>query len=147
MRVEVQINPTLEEPCAILHLSKLTSSIQTAIEILEKEGSNTIISAQAEDKIFIIPPDSIEIIRTEGGELALYNTDGKRFIVNRPLYELEQLLGNDFIRISKSALVHFFSIHHFQASFNGTMEVVMNNGIEDIITRSYKPKFKQRLEG
>ncbi len=89
MRVEVQIDPTLQEPCAVLHLSKLTPSIQTAIEILEKEGSSTIISVQAEDKIFIIPPKSIEIIRTEGRELALYDTACKRFVVNKPLYELE----------------------------------------------------------
>ncbi len=146
MRVEVHLDSTPQESCAILHISKLSPTIQSAIELL-KQDSATVLAAQAEGKTFLLSPDSVEIIRTEGREIALYTTNAKRFVVNRTLYELEQLMGSSFIRISKSALVNFFSIDHVQASFNGTMEIVMHSGIEEVITRSYKQQFKQRLEG
>lgn len=145
MRVELQIDANYEEPFAVLHISKLTPSIQEAIKILEDEGIQNIITAQSEGKVFVIDPQTIEVIRTEGRELVLYNKRKERYILSKPLYELQTLLGRDFIRISKSAIINFRCIHHAEASFNGTMEVVMKNGIEEIITRSFKRQFKERL--
>ena len=34
---------------------------------------------------------------------------------------------------------------YVEASFNGTMELVMKNGAEEVITRSYRKQFKERL--
>ncbi|MEY8298954.1 MAG: LytTR family DNA-binding domain-containing protein [Emergencia timonensis] len=145
MRVELQIDANCEEPFAVLHISKLTPAVQEAIKILENEGIQRMITAQAEGKVFVIEPEMIEVIRTEGRELVLYSKSKERYLLSKPLYELEALLGNDFIRISKSAIINFRRIHHAEASFNGTMEVVMKNGIEEVITRSYKKQFKERL--
>ena len=145
MRVELQIDANCEEPFAVLHISKLTPAVQEAIKILENEGIQRMITAQAEGKVFVIEPEMIEVIRTEGRELVLYSKSKERYLLSKPLYELEALLGNDFIRISKSAIINFRRIHHAEASFNGTMEVVMKNGIEEVITRSYKKQFKKRL--
>ena len=145
MRVELQIDANCEEPFAVLHISKLTTAVQEAIKILENEGIQRMITAQAEGKVFVIEPEMIEVIRTEGRELVLYSKSKERYLLSKPLYELEALLGNDFIRISKSAIINFRRIHHAEASFNGTMEVVMKNGIEEVITRSYKKQFKERL--
>lgn len=144
MRVELQIDPACE-PCAVLRIPKLTPSLQAVIELLERENNQPVFTAQAEGKIFVIEPEKIEVIRTEGRELALYDRQGKRYLVNRPLYELQEQLGCDFIRISKSALINFRRIHHVTASFNGTMDVVMLNGTEEIITRSCRRSFKERL--
>ena len=145
MRVELQIDANCEEPFAVLHISKLTPAVQEAIKILENEGVQRMITAQAEGKVFVIEPEMIEVIRTEGRELVLYSKSKERYLLSKPLYELEALLGNDFIRISKSAIINFRRIHHAEASFNGTMEVVMKNGIEEVLTRSYKKQFKERL--
>lgn len=49
--------------------------------------------AQRDGKTYLIEPDAIEIIRTEGRELALYDRQKRRFLLNRPLYELEKQLG------------------------------------------------------
>ena len=145
MRGELQIDANCEEPFAVLHISKLTPAVQEAIKILENEAVQRMITAQAEGKVFVIEPEMIEVIRTEGRELVLYSKSKERYLLSKPLYELEALLGNDFIRISKSAIINFRRIHHAEASFNGTMEVVMKNGIEEVITRSYKKQFKERL--
>lgn len=145
MRVELQIDSGCEEPYAVLHIARLTPSLEAALKILEKEGDSHILTAQAEGKIFVIEPDSIEIIRTEGRELALYDRQKKRYILNRPLYEMEEELGKAFVRISKSAIVNFRRINHVEASFNGTMEVVMKNGLEEVITRSFRKQFRERL--
>lgn len=145
MKVELKIEPNCKEPSAAIKVAKLTSSLQTAIMILEKECEEIIFTAQSKGKIYLIDPLKIEIIRTEGRELVLYDLKKERYILNKPLYELQAQLGNDFVRISKSAIINIKRINHVEASFNGTMEIVMKNGIEEVITRSYRKLFKARL--
>lgn len=145
MRVELQIDANCKEPFAVLHISQLTPSLHAAIEILEKEDENGILTGQADGKIFVIDPETIEVIRTEGRELVLYDMKKDRYVLGKPLYELQERLGKKFIRISKSAIINFRRIHHVEASFNGTMEVVMKNGVEEVITRSFRQQFKERL--
>ena len=145
MRVELNINPDCEEPYAVLHVSKLTPSLQNAIHILEKENESFILTGINGGKTYIIEPELTEIIRTEGGELVLYDRQKKRYLMNRPLYELEKQMGKNFIRISKSAIVNIRRINHVEASFNGTMEIVMKNGVEEVISRKYRRDFKERL--
>ena len=103
MRVELQIDANCEEPFAVLHISKLTPAVQEAIKILENEGVQRMITAQAEGKVFVIEPEMIEVIRTEGRELVLYSKSKERYLLSKPLYELEALLGNDFIRIFRAS--------------------------------------------
>ena len=145
MRVELKIDPACQEPCAVINAARLTPNLQAAISLLEKEGEENVFPAQRDGKTYLIEPDAIEIIRTEGRDLALYDRQKRRFLLNRPLYELEKQLGKNFVRISKSALVSIRRISHVEASFNGTMELVMKNGVEEVITRSYRQQFKQRL--
>lgn len=145
MRVDVQIDPDCKDEHAVLHIAKLTPSLQAAIEILERENSSHILTAMAEGRIYVIDQDMIDVIRTEGRELAMYDRQKKRYLLNRPLYELQELLGNNFVRISKSAIINFRRISHVEASFNGTMEVVMKSGMEEVITRSFRRQFRERL--
>lgn len=145
MKVKLKIDPNCKDPSAIISVSKLTPSLQSAITILEKECEEIIFTAQHNGKIYLIDPEQIEVITTEGRELVLYNLKKERFILNKPLYELQELLGNDFVRISKSAIINIKRINHVAASFNGTMEIVMKNGVEEVITRSYRKAFKERL--
>lgn len=145
MRVELQIDPGCKEPFAVLHITKLTSTIQAAVAILEKENEERVLAAQSEGKLFPLDPDAAEVIRTEGRELILYDRQKTRYLLNKPLYELQELLGKNFVRISKSAIINLRRIHHVEASYNGTMEVVMKNGVEEVITRSFRQQFKERL--
>lgn len=145
MRVELQIDPGCEEPFAVLHVAGMTPALQTVMEILEKEGCQKLLTAQSEGKFYVIEPETIELVHTEGRELVLYDRQKKRYVLNKPLYELQETLGNRFVRISKSAIINFYRIDHVEASFNGTMEVVMKNGVEEVITRSFRQDFKKRL--
>lgn len=145
MKVEIQINADIKEPYAQLNIPKLTPGLEAVIKILENEGQDLYLTGTKDKKLFIIEPNSVEIIRTEGRELILYNRKKENFIMSKPLYELQSFLSDNFIRISKSAIVNIQYIDHVSATFNGTMDIVMKNGINDIITRSYRNEFKKRL--
>lgn len=146
MRVECDINPDCSEPSAVIHIKKMTPAIGEAIAILERENSETsALFAERNGRTFFIEPENLELVRTEGREIACYDKLKNRYVLNRPLYELETVLGSRFVRVSKSTIINLRRINHVGAGFNGTMELVMKNGIEDYISRSYRKSFKERL--
>lgn len=145
MRVELKIDSNCTDPFAVLQVTKITPALQTAISILEKENEESVMAAQKQGKIYLLDQELVELVRTEGRELAVYDLQKNRYIVNRPLYEMEEVLGKSFVRISKSALICVRRISHVEASFNGTMEIVMKNGLTEVLTRSYRQTFRERL--
>ncbi len=146
MRVECNISADCEEPYAVIHISKMTPSIAEIISMLEKEESSSLsLIALKERKTYFIKPENIELVRTEGRDIVCYDKVKNRYLLSKPLYELENLLGKNFVRISKSAIVNIRRINHVEAGFNGTMELVMKNGVTDYISRSFRKSFKERL--
>ncbi|MDQ7162158.1 LytTR family DNA-binding domain-containing protein [Lactobacillus delbrueckii] len=54
-------------------------------------------------------------------------------------------MGQDFMQISKQAVVNLTCLESVEASFNGTMFLRLEHGLSDYISRKYLPAFKQYL--
>lgn len=146
MKVKCRIEPDCKEPYAVLYLNKMTPAIAEVISILEKEGMDSpALPAARGGKTYFLEPEILELVRSEGREIVCYDRLKNRYLLNRPLYELETILGSLFVRISKSTIVNLRQIDHVEASFNGTMLLVTKNGTEDYISRSFRKTFKERL--
>lgn len=146
MKVECKISTDYKEPYAVLHINKMTRTIAEIISMLEEENADSPTLIAAKDrKTYFIRPEDISLIRTEGREIVCYDQLKTRYILGKPLYELESMLDTRFVRISKSAIVNINQIDHVEAGFNGTMELVMKNGITDYISRSFRKSFRERL--
>lgn len=146
MRVECNISAEHKEQYAVLYINKMTETVAEIISMLEKENANsTALTAVRDRKTFFIKPEDIALIRTEGREIVCYDKLKNRYVLGKPLYELESILDIGFVRISKSAIANISQIDHVEASFNGTMELVMKNGVTDYISRSFRKGFKERL--
>lgn len=146
MRVECKISGEYKEPYVVLHINKMTRAIAEIIVMLEKEETEApTLTAAREKKMYFVKPQDIALVRTEGREIVCYDRLKNRYILDRPLYELEDMLAAYFVRISKSTIVNMRQIDHVEASFNGTMELVMKNGVTDHISRSFRKIFKERL--
>jgi DNA-binding LytR/AlgR family response regulator len=148
MLLTVEIRPSLDvkEPYVIIHAGTLTPEIEELAKRLENEKSTAnVLAAKRENRIYILEPNEIQIVRTEGNEIVAYDTAKKRFIVDKRLYEIEALLGHQFIRISKSAIVNIHKIDHVDVRFSGMTDVVMKNGVNENISRRHMGDFKKRL--
>ena len=146
MKVECKISKEYKEPCAVLYINRMTETIGKIISMLEKENANSLTLLAVKDrKTYFIKPEDISLVRTEGRKIVCYDKLKNRYILDKPLYELENMLDTCFVRISKSAIVNINQINHVEAGFNGTMELVMKNGVTDYISRSFRKSFKERL--
>lgn len=146
MKVECKISEEYKEPYAVLYTNKMTGRIAEIISMLEKEQTRSLtLTATKDKKTYLIKPEDISLIRTEGRDVICYDQQRNRYLLDKPLYALEALLDIHFVRISKSAIVNIRQVDSVEASFNGTMELILKNGITDYLSRSFRKGFKERL--
>ena len=61
------------------------------------------------------------------------------------LYELEEILSNNFLRCSKAMICNIRKIKSVKSDFNGRMNAELLNGEQIVISRSYVKDLKKRL--
>lgn len=142
MRVEIKLSEEFKETYAIIYTKEISEEVQRAVEILE--AKENVITAKDNEKISIIEPKEIYMIRMENKEVVIY-CEKKKYISGKKLYELERILGDSFMRISKGTIVNLKMIDSVEPSFNAMMYLVMKNGCKDYISRTYLAEFKKYL--
>ncbi len=142
MKVEIQISPDIEEPYAVIYSNQMTEEVQHVYDKIQ--SCSNVITAIDNEQIIILQPSEIYMLRIENEQLVIY-CQQKKYISNKRLYEMENLLGSKFMRISKSTIINLKKLSSVEPSFNGTMLVVLKNGDKDYISRKYLPAFKKYL--
>lgn len=150
MNVKIELSPEVEKPYAVIYTRVITSEITTAIEALEalgesqpvRDGSEVILARQ-DEKLLVLNPKDVFMVRMEAGEVVLY-TELKKYTSGKRLYEVEKQLGKEFLRISKTTIINLKQIDSVEPSFDG-MVLFLKNGLKDYISRKYMKEFKAYL--
>lgn len=142
LKVELKISKEVKEPYAVIYSDSLTDEITSAVMYLENTGK--IITGEDNGRIAVLQPSEIYMVRVENEHTAIYG-ENKKFLSQKRLYQLEQQLGNGFMKISKSTVINLSHIKCVEPSFKGMMSLVMKNGLKDWISRKYLPDFKKYL--
>ncbi|VEU80598.1 LytTR family DNA-binding domain-containing protein [Haploplasma axanthum] len=143
MKVELIIKKDIIEPYAIIYSNELTDEVSNVINKIK--NNSTKLSASLKDKIYILKPKEIYLIKVLEGKLEVYDKS-KQYIMNKRLYEVKEILTNNFIQISKGTIINVDYVESVEVSFSGTLKVKLKNELQDYISRSYVKKFKEYLE-
>ncbi|MFU8793209.1 MAG: LytR/AlgR family response regulator transcription factor [Acholeplasmataceae bacterium] len=85
-------------------------------------------------------------IEAFGDEIYMHFENQKPIILSTPLYQLEeQLKPFDFIRISKSYIVHIRYILYIRTTLYGKLDLELTTGVHLDVTRSFVKSFKDAL--
>lgn len=141
MKVNIEICNT-EMPYAVIYTSEITQEIQKAISLLDMKSD--FITANDDEKIVVIEPQKIYMIRVENSETIIY-CENKQYHSKKRLYELLAQIGGDFMQISKSAVINLKKIDYVEPSFSGMMKLFLKNRQSEYISRKYLPEFKKYL--
>ena len=145
MKVEINISEEINEPYAVIYTNEENAEIKRVAALIEDStaGSN-IITVSDNERFFVLRPDEIYMIRVENEKTIVYSQT-KKYSSGKRLYEFENLLGNSFMRISKSVLVNLKYLDCVEPSIGGMMLLILKNGCKDYISRKYLPAFKKYL--
>lgn len=72
-------------------------------------------------------------------------TDKGKYVIKKRLYELEDMLGADFVKINQSVIANTKKIERFETTPHATLCVVFNNGIRDYVSRRQLKAVKERM--
>ena len=61
------------------------------------------------------------------------------------LYEVEKILDESFVKINQSCIVNIKKIERFDASFSGSLLVILKNGYKDYVSRRQLKIVKERI--
>lgn len=69
----------------------------------------------------------------------------EKFRLRERLYQLEEKLPENFLKINQSCIANMKKIKKFDASFTGTLKVIFKNGYTDYVSRRNVKNVKERL--
>jgi len=115
MKVKIEIEEDLSENEVIIKCSKLNDNIQKIKQMLSEVTFNDInLSFYKNDEECYISLNDILFFETNNNCLEAH-TSKDVYKIKYRLYELEEILSKEFIRVSKSAIINLrnvFSISH-----------------------------------
>ena len=145
MKVNLFVSRDIEEPHADIHTNELTDNITKAMSILESDESNEILAVKNGSDITLLQFDDVFMLRVENKQVKVY-AENKEYLIRKPLYQVEESLSGDFVRISKTTIVNLKKIKRVAPSLKGMMFIELKNGLKDNISRKYLPDFKNALD-
>ena len=119
--------------------NELTDKIEEIIGIkrntLYAFKDNEIVSVSLDDAICFF---------TEDNKICIY-IGNEKYQLKERLYQLEEMLDDNFIKINRGCIVNIRKIKKFEMSFGGTISVVLTNGFKDYISRRELRNVKRRM--
>ncbi len=72
-------------------------------------------------------------------------TDSGKYRLKCRLYQLEESLNGDFIKINQSCIANIKKISRFKATIGGALNVIFVNGYSDYVSRRNMKNVKKRM--
>jgi len=145
LKVEININPEIEETKIVIHAKEITNEVTKLANSLTEENINTIIGF-LDDKVYILDKKDIESFYTEDNKIFARNKDQKKYYIKYRMYELEESLKNtSFIRISNSEIINFNEVRNLDLGIIGTIIVNFKSGNTAYVSRRNVAKIKKYL--
>ncbi|OFI49440.1 hypothetical protein BG261_02360 [Floricoccus tropicus] len=144
MKVNLYIDENEKDSRIDIYSDAMNEEIEEILK-LQNLITNKNIVAYSDDKIFIFEPEEIIRIYSESRKVLVETLDSKIYKLKIPLYEVEEVFQEEFIRISKSELVNFFQLQQLEQAFNGQIKLTLKNGQTAYVSRRFVKELKRRL--
>ena len=148
MKVTLEKVTSPEEEGAVIRAVKLTDEIRNAAELLENHcHSIPVIRTQEErntGESYMLGTNLIYYTESIDKRTYVY-TKEECYETKYRLYELEEILNANFLRVSKSLVVNIRKVKSVRSELNGRMIAELLNGEKIVISRSYVKDLKRKL--
>lgn len=142
MKLELNIDEKVKETLVVVSANKIDKEVQNLINYIEY--SSEYLIGIVEDKASIIDID--EIIR-------VYIEDRKTFVVTlkdtyvvkKKLYEVENMVTRNFVKISQSEIANIKFIKNLDFSNTGTIVIKYKNSDISYVSRRMIKEFRLKL--
>lgn len=146
-KVRIEVDPDSDEEI-VIKCHSLTQDILDLQKLFESKNSS--ISTELElfinDSTYIIPKNKILFFETQD-RITASHTDKRIYYTDKKLYELEEILSNDFMRVSKSCIINIKAVSSYKKDITGACEVgFLGTDKKVYVSRMYFKSFQEKLK-
>ena len=142
MKIDIDINDQYPDTSVTIHTPRLTRDIEKMIAMMRMLGMQ--ISAEKNGETYLLDTDQILYIEALERKTFIY-TENEMYESELKLYEAEQLLERDFLRISKQSIVNLRMIKSLKADINRKIKLTLKNGEQIMVSRMYADELRVKL--
>lgn len=141
MKCKIFINKEHEEE-VVIYAHEKTKLVQTIEQLVSDEIFELI--GFAENEIVKLTPTEVFCFVVEKNKIYAL-TEKEKLQIKCRLYQLEERLSENFIKINQSCIANIRKIEKFDVSFSGSLVVKFKNGYIDFVSRRNLKNVKERL--
>ena len=141
MKITVIIDEKREEEIVIYAHNK--NPLIDKIQQLAEENTTTLTGFWQDEIVKLDTKDVYCFVVDDGKVYAV--CEDKKYRLKARLYNIEETLDKDFIKINQSSIVNVNKINKFDVSISGTLKVILKNGYTDYVSRRNVKLVKERL--
>lgn len=119
--------------------TKLTNDIEALVI-----GSVPEIIGYGENQAVRLKIDEVTCFMVEDNKVYAL-TDKDKYQLKQRLYQLEEMLPDNFVKINQSCIANIRQIKKFDTSVSGTLLIKFKNGYKDYVSRRQMKAVKERF--
>lgn len=146
MKIHLNINSALEETEVHIYAKEYNEQVERLMKQLQAAQANqsNVLDGYFQQEIHLLKITDIYSIYVEDSKVFL-QTEEMEYESKRKLYELEEQLARDFVRVNKSTLVNVNKITSIGMGKIGTTQLQLDNDVTIHVSRKYLKELKQHL--
>lgn len=141
MKLQIVINKDRDEE--ILIYAREKTPLIYEIEELVNNSSVDLTGYTENEAVKLSLNDVYCFISEDNKVYAL--TESNRYRLKSRLYQLEEKLNDNFVKINQSCIANIRKIERFKATVGGSLTVIFKNGYIDFVSRRNLKNVKERL--
>lgn len=146
MKIKIEVNQDLEEDEIIIKCKELNPEIQKIEQSIRQISQKVNIIFYKDNIEYYLPLNTILFFETSEKGIDAHTIDAI-YQIKRKLYELEEILPKQFVRVSKSTILNVNHIYSIDKNLTSSSIVQFNKTYKQVyVSRSYFKSLKQRLE-
>ncbi|MDU7065923.1 MAG: LytTR family DNA-binding domain-containing protein [Lactobacillus crispatus] len=146
MKVKLNIDPSQEEAELIINAPNLTPEVKQLYQLLQERQSNLEqIEAEKENVSYYLNLSDILFFETDS-KVVMAHTKRNAYQVKYKLYELEDLLGGNFMRVAKSTILNLDKVYSVTRSISNCQIKFEESYKTVYVSRHYYRDLRNRLE-
>ena len=142
MKVELNIDEKFKEILVTISTDKINDEVPELVNYIEYKEDYLV--GIADEQVCVLDISDIIRVFVEDRKVFVVTTKGK-FIVRKKLYEMNNLLTKDFVKISQSEIANIKFIKNLDLSIRGTIVIVYKNSDISYVSRRLLKDFKTKL--
>lgn len=145
MKIQIEVDEEIREDEVIIRCSEINSTIQKIQEVIKQSSQKVNLTFYKDNMEYYLQLKTILFFETSGNGIDAHTLE-ETYKVKNKLYELEEILPDNFVRVSKSTIVNINHIHSIDRNITSSSLIQFNKSYKQVyVSRIYYKQLRQRL--